>query len=230
MSNKPILFLWDIDGTLITVGGAGERALVHAIKDQFGIDGDLHGIDYAGRTDRVISHMLHDYYKVERTDASQQGFLDSYIFHLEEEMVHTRMRVIDGILDVLNEIESREGFYQGLLTGNLARGARIKLEHFGLWKYFPFGVFSDLALERNDLAGFALGEAKKATGLDFDPENTYVIGDTPHDIICGQSIGAKTVAVSTGRFSVEQLKEYRPDVAFEAWTTPDAFFQSIGVV
>ena len=229
MSHTPTLFLWDIDGTLITVGGAGERALVHAIKDQFGIDGDLNGIDYAGRTDRMISHMLHDFYKVERTETSQQEFLNSYIHHLENEMKYTRMRVIDGILEVLNAIESREDFHQGLLTGNLAKGGRIKLEHFDLWKYFPFGVFSDLALERNDLAGFALSEAKKATGLDFDPERTYVIGDTPHDIICGQSIGAKTVAISTGRFSVEQLNEYRPDYAFETWTTPDAFFQMIGI-
>jgi phosphoglycolate phosphatase len=220
MSAKNILFLWDIDGTLITVGGAGERSLIYAIKDHFGIDGDLKDIDYSGRTDRMISHMLHDYYGVEKTDESQRGFLDSYIFHLEKEMKHTRMRIIDGILEILEAIKAHPLCFQGLLTGNLKKGADIKLLHFNLLHYFPFGGFSDFSVHRNELAAFALEEACKNTGIEFSKENTYVIGDTPHDITCGKAIGAKTIAMATGHFTTDQLKPHQPDVLLDRF--PDA--------
>lgn len=227
MSAKNILFLWDIDGTLITVGGAGERALVHAINDHFGIDGDLKGIDYAGRTDRMISRMLHDYYGIEKTDKSLQGFLDSYLFHLEKEMKHTKMHVVDGITAILDEIKTQPQYSQGLLTGNLKKGAEIKLLHFDLLHYFPFGVFSDFGVNRNELASFALEEAHKATGLPFTPEHTYVIGDTPHDIECGKYINAKTIGVATGRFTTDQLKESQPDFLFEKLPSPQEFMGQI---
>lgn len=227
MKEDNILFLWDIDGTLITVGGAGERALVHAIKDCFGIDGDLAGIDYSGRTDRRISHMLHDYYKIEKTDASLESFLDSYLFHLEQEMKNTRMTVVDGVRAILDEIEANPRLHQGLLTGNLQRGAEIKLGHFGIGGYFKFGAFSNLSMNRNELAGHALDLAEKATGVRFMPEHTYIIGDTPHDIECGKSISAKTVAVAAGRFTAEELKAHHPDYTFEKFGDSLDFLEQV---
>jgi phosphoglycolate phosphatase len=215
MKSQQKLYLWDIDGTLISVGGAGERALVHAIRDRFGIEGDLSAIDYSGRTDRRIAHMLHEHYGIDKTDSSLQGFLDAYIAHLEEEIVNTRMQVLPGILEILDQIENNPLLHQGLLTGNLLRGSEIKLKHFNLWHYFRFGAYSNLSMNRNELAGYALMEAKKATGISFFPENVYVIGDTPHDIECGRTIHAKTVAVATGKYSAEQLRAHNPHFLFE---------------
>jgi phosphoglycolate phosphatase len=215
MRDQHTLFLWDIDGTLISVGGAGERALVHAIKICFGLEGDLSEIDYSGRTDRRICHMLHEHYGVEKTDESLRQFLDAYLARLEVEMQNTRMRILDGVLDILKEIDHNPMLHQGLLTGNLKYGAEIKLRHFDLWDYFPFGAFSNLSVNRNELAGHALREATNATGISFFPENVFVIGDTPHDIECGKVIHAKTVALATGKYSYEQLAKEDPDFVFE---------------
>jgi phosphoglycolate phosphatase-like HAD superfamily hydrolase len=220
MKQQPKLYLWDIDGTLISVGGAGERALIAAIFDCFGIQGNLSGIDYSGRTDRRIAHMLHEHYGIEKTDASLQGFLDSYISHLEAEMQNTRMEVLPGIQNLLESIEKSPELHQGLLTGNLIKGSEIKLKHFNLWRFFRFGAFSNLSINRNELAGFALMEAKKATGISFFPQNVFVIGDTPHDIECGKVINAKTVAVATGRYSMDALRACQPDFLFEDFSNP----------
>lgn len=221
------LFLWDIDGTLITVGGAGERALILAIKDTFGIEGNLDGIEYAGRTDRRICYMLHDFYDVEKTEQSMQSFLDSYLIHLENEIKDTKMTVIDGIRGILDLIETNPYLYQGLLTGNLERGSEIKLQHFGLWDYFQFGAFSNLSMNRNKLAGYALGKAAQATGIRFMPENVYVLGDTPLDIECGKCIHAKTVAVATGKFSAEELSKHNPDYVFDTLGDPHDFIEKL---
>jgi phosphoglycolate phosphatase len=220
MRDQHTLFLWDIDGTLITVGGAGERALVHAIEVCFGIQGDLSGIDYSGRTDRRICMMLHDHYGKEKTEESMQRFLDVYIQQLEVEMKTSRMRVLDGILEILREIDTNPMLHQGLLTGNLAKGAEIKLTHFDLLKFFQFGAFSNLSVNRNELAGHALQEAKKTTGISFFPDHVFVIGDTPHDIECGKTIHAKTVAVATGKYSKDELAKFEPDFIFDRLGDP----------
>ena len=214
------LFMWDIDGTLISVGGAGERALIHATQDVFGIDGTLEGIDYAGRTDRKIAHMLHEYFEIEKTDESLCTFLQSYLDQLEIEMQTTRMHVLPGVIEALDAIENHPNTWQGLLTGNLAKGAEIKLAHYDIWHYFPFGAFSDLSVDRNELAKHAPAVANKHTGIDFEPANIYVIGDTPHDIACGKSISAKTIAVCTGKFTADDLAQYHPDFLFEKLPAP----------
>jgi len=221
MEEQKKLFMWDIDGTLISVGGAGERAMNHAIKEIFGIDGDLNEIDYAGRTDTRIAHMLHEYFEIEKTEASIESFLQSYLSQLEIEMQTTRMYVLPGVIEALEAIEKHPNTWQGLLTGNLAIGAEIKLSHYSIWHYFPFGAFSDLSLDRNEIAKHAPAVAKKHTGIDFDPANIYVIGDTPHDIECGKVISAKTIAVCTGKYNAEDLTQHKPDFLFEELPAPE---------
>lgn len=209
------LFLWDIDGTLISVGGAGERALLGAIRDTFGFEGDLSVISYSGRTDRWITKALHEAYDLELTEGSQQAFLDAYLRHLEIEMKATRMVVLDGVIETLEIIKNNPNFHQGLLTGNLQKGSEIKLKHFNIWHYFPFGAFSNLSVNRNDLAKHALKVSQEATGIQFDPSDVYVIGDTSHDIECGKIIGARTVAIATGKIRKEELSTYKPDFLFD---------------
>ncbi|MEQ9825211.1 MAG: HAD hydrolase-like protein [Puniceicoccaceae bacterium] len=230
MAASPCLFLWDIDGTLISVGGAGERALVHAIRDTFGFEGDLSGIDYAGRTDRTISRMLHEFYGVQHTTESQDRFMQAYLDHLEIEMQHTRMHLLPQVPEILNAIDQHPHCYQGLLTGNLRRGGKIKLDHYGIWHHFPFGGFSDASHLRNELAEAALVEAQRHTGISFEPQRVVVIGDTPHDITCGQHIGARTYAVCTGRFRPEDLAPLQPDFLKSELPGPSQFLSEVFAV
>jgi phosphoglycolate phosphatase-like HAD superfamily hydrolase len=115
----------------------------------------------------------------------------------------------------LKRLKAKPDIVLGLLTGNVKRGARLKLEHYGLWHFFEFGAYSDDHHDRNELGEFALERAREKHGGGFKPCNVDVIGDTPHDIACGKAIGARTIAVATGSYSREQLALHRPDRIFE---------------
>jgi phosphoglycolate phosphatase-like HAD superfamily hydrolase len=104
---------------------------------------------------------------------------------------------------------------QGLLTGNMRRGAQVKLAHHGLWEHFAFGAFADDSEVRNDLGPHALRRAREHHGVEFAAANVWIIGDTPHDIACGKVIGAKTLAVATGGYTLEQLRAHTPTVVLE---------------
>src|SRR5262249_31625141 len=99
-----------------------------------------------------------------------------------------------------------------LLTGNIRRGAQLKLGHYGLWSHFPFGAFGDHHLCRNEVARSALGEIDRHCGQAIVPERIWVIGDTPLDVACARSIGANVVAVATGWHLPEQLAATDPDL------------------
>jgi phosphoglycolate phosphatase-like HAD superfamily hydrolase len=125
-----------------------------------------------------------------------------------------KARVLAGIHDALAAVHEHPEIHQALLTGNLEAGAKLKLSFLEIWHYFEFGAFADDSYDRNELGPFALRRAKEKLGIDFPPERVYIIGDTPHDIACGKAIGAKTIAVATGAFSVEQLAAFGPTHAF----------------
>lgn len=217
------LLLWDIDGTLIDSGGAGERGLKLSLKREFGIDDDLSWLEYFGRTDVWIArHILeHHFGRASSTDI--QRFLDGYLKGLCEEMPNPRAQLLPGIAEIVSHVARQPNLAQGLLTGNLQRGAQIKLGHFALWMPFPFGAFADDAEDRNELGPYALRRAAARHNHHFTPDNVFVIGDTPHDIACGKAIGARTIAVATGRFSLDQLRSHGPTAALQDCTDTTAF-------
>jgi phosphoglycolate phosphatase-like HAD superfamily hydrolase len=104
-------------------------------------------------------------------------------------------------------IDRREDVFLGLLTGNFEAGARIKLEHFDLWRYFPCGAFGDDAADRNELVPFAIERARRCGLPELDPGSILVVGDTPHDVACARAVGATPVGVATGGFTADQLRE-----------------------
>jgi phosphoglycolate phosphatase-like HAD superfamily hydrolase len=117
--------------------------------------------------------------------------------------------------------------FLGLLTGNFQAGARIKLEHFDLWRYFRCGAFGDDAADRNALVPFAVGRAREC-GLDhIDPADILVVGDTPHDVACALAVGAVPVAVATGGFTSAQLRESGADTVFESLADTADFLKLI---
>ncbi len=220
----PILVLWDIDGTLIHSGGAGERALVRATRLAEDADLDLRQIDWAGRTDRHIAEMILEHLGRPVTLEAANAIVEAYLDSLRDEIGARQGTILPGIAAILEYIDRSHRFAQGLLTGNVARGAETKLAHFDLWRYFPFGAFADDAIHRKDLGPHALRKATAHHGTRFSPDRTFVIGDTPHDITCGKAIGAHTLAVATGKFTEDALREHQPTAVFTDLADTDAFF------
>ena len=217
------LLLWDIDGTLIDSGGAGERGLKLALKREFGLDDNLAWLDYFGRTDVWIARTILEHHFSQTTSDTIRRFLEGYLKALPEEMHNPRARILPGIAEIVAKMTRQPDVAQGLLTGNLQRGAQIKLGHLGLWTHFPFGAFADDAEDRNKLGPHALRRAATHHGHKFAPERVFVIGDTPHDIACGKTIGARTLAVATGRYSLEQLRSHGPTAALADFSDTQAF-------
>ena len=208
------LLLFDIDGTLLTTGGCGERALRLAVRDAFGVEDDLREIEIAGRTDTGIARQLLRKYGRAETDAEITALLGNYLRHLPTLLPQAQGRLLPGVQTLLPMLSQRTDVVLALLTGNLERGAEHKLSHYGVWKYFQFGAFADDHHERDRLGPFALARARER-GHTFDLSRTFVIGDTPHDISCARAIGARAVAVATGVFRAENLAPHTPDVLLD---------------
>ncbi len=208
------LLLFDIDGTLMTSGGAGERALRRGFLARFGIDDDLKHVEIAGRTDSGIARQMLAAHRLPETPENLTAFYDGYLHFLREELPASPGRLLPGILPLLEALKSQPGIVLGLLTGNLVRGAELKLTYYGVWHYFAFGAYADDHHDRNQLGHFARQRAREKFGIEFLPEHIFVLGDTPHDITCARAIGAKAVAIATGKFSVEELKPLGPDFLF----------------
>lgn len=209
------LLLFDIDGTLLTSGGAGERALILGFKDRFGIDDDFKTIDIAGRTDSGIAQQVFRKHGIAQTAENVAAFFDGYLHRLAMLLPTTPGRLLPGILTLLEALKERDDVVVGLLTGNLARGAELKLTHYGVWHYFEFGAFADDHHDRNELGRFACARALEKSGREFPAEQIYILGDTPHDIACARAIGAHAIAVATGGFTREQLLQAAPDHLFD---------------
>lgn len=218
---KRRLLLWDIDGTLISTGAAGHRAIEMATAQRFGGTGDLDGVEIAGRTDTGIAHQILAKYGEPITEENMRTFLDLYLELLAQELPRSRGHVLPGVLELLQRADSRPDTVLGLLTGNLRRGAQLKLEHYQLWTFFAFGAFADDHHDRNELGSFALTRAQEGTGEKFPPSQVDVIGDTGHDIACGKAFGARTIAIATGSWPGERLAEYAPDFLFDDLSNVD---------
>ena len=229
MNTMRKLVLFDIDGTLVLTGGAGIRAMNRACEELVGHPQALAGIPVAGRTNRIIltdvvaraGHAL--------DDGLLERLRDRYLSHLREEIERPGRTqsfeslgarggvkaVMPGIRELLEVLEPRDDVFLGLLTGNFQAGARIKLEHFDLWRYFRCGAYGDDAADRNELVPFALERARRCGLPGSRTEHILVVGDTPHDVACARAVGATPVGVATGGFTVDQLRDSGADIVFQ---------------
>lgn len=212
--NKKLL-LFDIDGTLITSGGAGERALRLGFQDRFGIDDDLSTVEIAGRTDSGIARQMLTAHGLPHMPENFAAFFDGYLHHLALELPKRQGTLLPGMLPLLEALRKREDVSLALLTGNLERGAKLKLTHYGVWHYFEFGAYADDHHDRNALGPFAQSRAREKHGIDIPPERIFVLGDTPHDVACARAIGARAVALATGKYTSAELAASKPDFLFE---------------
>jgi len=207
------LLLWDIDGTLIVSGGASVRALRLALQRTFGVDGPLDDIDFGGRTDPWIVRQVFRKFALPEDPDNVARYLDTYFTLLPAELANPQARVLPGVREILSAVRAHGLIAQGLLTGNMRRGAQLKLEHHGIWPFFEFGAFADDSEHRNELGPHAVRRALERHGVNFAADDVWIIGDTPHDIACGKAIGARTLAVATGGSSLEVLRTHAPTAA-----------------
>jgi phosphoglycolate phosphatase len=208
------VLLFDIDGTLVHAGGAGRRALEAAMEEHLGgavrpREAWLSGMKLDGMTDRLIVReaMLAVGHPFEA--ALCDRILDTYAAHLEREIRGPGYEILPGVLALLEAL-SRRSTVVGLCTGNILRGARIKLGHGGLDRYFGFckGAVYGFAADgeaREDIVAAALRRASDRLGVALSPREALVIGDTPRDVAGAHAAGCPALAVATGRFGVDAL-------------------------
>lgn len=214
--------LFDIDGTLIHSGGAGQAAIEDALASEFGIEAPTSGISTAGRTDRAITHDIAEFHGLGTDAATLARFAAAYLSHLPGRLREREGTVLPGILEILNALSRRSDVVLGLLTGNLLQGARLKLEYYGIHEYFEFGGYGDVHHDRSDVARAALAAAETHLAAPPTLSKTWVIGDTAADVICGRAIGGRVVGVATGVVPRSELEAAEPDHLFEDFSNPSA--------
>jgi phosphoglycolate phosphatase len=194
--------------------------MTRAFEALFGIADAFATIQMPGRTDSWLLATALDTQGIPRADPRVARFRDVYAGHLARELdrpppAGARQGVLPGVRPLLEALVERRSEYIGLLTGNYKVTARMKLEHFDLWRYFGGGAFGDWAPDRNALLAEALRHVAEAGGPASAPASTVVIGDTPLDVAVARHGGAKSIAVATGSHRVPDLRATGADVVFE---------------
>ena len=222
------VLLWDIDGTLLTTGRAGIFALEDAASEVVGKRVELADLKTAGLTDRQIAANILQLYGISPDLAKIEQLLQLYGEYLPASLPRRQGGVLQGVREILDQLHLRTDAISFLLTGNIAAGARAKLAYYGLDSYFIGGAFSDETGDRSQIARNAKAMAEKQVGT-IPPEKLYVIGDTPHDIHCGQAIAARVVAVASGSYSVEALEKHQPWWTISCLPEPSIFLEKLGL-
>jgi len=213
------LVLFDIDGTIMITNGAGRRAVHRALLEVFGTIGTSdHRFD--GKTDpQIVRELMRIAGHGEETiDARMERMLDRYVTYLHEELARPehRARVFPGVQELIEALDARRDALLGLLTGNLAAGARAKLHAAGIDPdRFRVGAFGSDHELRGELPAIAQRRARDAFGVDIPGHDVIVIGDTPADVACGRAIGARAIGVATGHYGVDVLSSHGAAAVFE---------------
>ena len=217
-----IVLFWDIDGTLLTTGRAGMFAWEDSLRELIEGEFDLSNFRTAGMTDYQIARRTLDLVGADTNPATVERFLRRYEELLPASLPRRQGRVLDNVREILEHLRhQRPDVRSYLLTGNTRAGARAKLTYYGLSEFFPDGAFAEDLGERSTIAARALELAKRAGPV--GDETIFVIGDTPHDIECAKAIGAKTIAVATGGYSVDELRPHNPWRLFDVLPPPAEF-------
>jgi phosphoglycolate phosphatase len=225
------LVLFDIDGTLLTAGGAGGRALGNALVEVFGETGPIGAYSMAGRTDpQIVRELMGAVGRpVEAIEPHLPVLWDAYLRNLREEIGRAKVRALPGVPALLERVEAGgDPVVLGLLTGNVAEGARLKVDAAGLgFDRFRVGAYGSDHWHRPELPAVAARRARSLTGVEYAGKEIVIIGDTPFDIACGEHLGVRTIAVATGGHPAEELAACGPDFSFGDLADTEAVWRAI---
>jgi phosphoglycolate phosphatase-like HAD superfamily hydrolase len=222
------LILFDIDGTLIDSGEAGSRALDIAFRELFSIQNAFDGVSMAGKTDIQIVKEGISKYGLPSNNGIVPKIIDGYLKHLSIEINNDLKHLKPGIMEAIHAIKKNNGnFALGLLTGNIEKGARIKLEPFGLNSHFQSGAFGSDHEDRNSLLPIAVERFITITGREIGFKDCIIIGDTPRDVYCAKPYGAKCIAVATGPYASQALQEAGADIVMQDLSDTRTFMSAI---
>jgi phosphoglycolate phosphatase-like HAD superfamily hydrolase len=225
------LVLFDIDGTVLLSDGAGKRAVLRAMKEVYGTTGP-EGHRFDGKTDPQIVRELQrlEGHPDDHIDAHLHRAIGRYVELLGEELdrAGSRAYTLPGIRELLDAIEARDDAMLGLLTGNVVEGARAKLSAVGINPdRFVVGAYGSDHEIRAQLPAIARQRVLEAHGHEFIGHDIVIIGDTPSDIQCGQSLGVRAIGVATGHYSVADLMECGAYAAFDDLSDTDGVIEAI---
>lgn len=205
------VYLFDVDGTLVSAGGAGRRAFERAVADRCGaVGGALNGLRLDGMTDRLIVREALRAIGLPFEEAFCDALLERYVEHLATEIHGPGYAVLPGVVDALEALRARDALV-ALCTGNVVAGARLKLARGGLDRYFDWSAgavcgFAADGEERERVVEAALLRASQRLGRPVRPAEALVIGDTPRDVAAAHALGVPVLAVATGRYAEEELR------------------------
>lgn len=223
MQDKLILF--DIDGTLLSVDHQRMRTLIHGLLERLElVEVEHHRIPFAGRTDRAI---FSDLMGSSATDLARfEEVRQAYLKELDENLHPSWVQVHDGVEETIQWCTENSIPY-GLLTGNFEQAAFMKLRQAGLDAHFHFGAFGCEHTDRNALPAIAHKKAEFSYNRTFSQKDIIIIGDTPNDVLCARHYQARSVAVTTGPYSAEQLKESNPDHVISTMENPHSWLHDL---
>jgi phosphoglycolate phosphatase len=212
---------WDIDGTLLTTARAGIFAWEEAADEVLGGAHDFSQLKTAGLTDFEIAVLIAG---EERRDKAVP-LLRAYEAAVPAHLGRRRGHVLPNVRENLEVLAARDDIVSMLLTGNVEGGARAKLAHYGLLKFFEEtgGAFCVEGADRPSIARRALELAARNGGQAPDVDRMVVIGDTPQDVSCGKAIGARTLAVATGGYTFDDLRAANADMTLQLLPPPGDF-------
>ena len=226
------LVLFDIDGTILLTSGAGRRAIVTAIAEEVGSSEAMGSVRFDGKTDpQIVAELLaaaghHEAPSPDRVESICRRYVELLATELERPTTQTSL--MPGIPGLLDRLEQEEGVVLGLLTGNVARGAELKLRSAGIEpERFRVGAYGSDAAHRPELPPIAAKRAARFFGREPTGQEVVIIGDTPADIACGSCIDARAVAVATGGYSVADLAACGPHAVFEDLSDTESVLASI---
>lgn len=223
---KPTVLLFDVDGTLVTTCGAGRRAIERTFELRHGTK-DVLTFSFGGMTDKAIVRgallaLGRSFATEEDVEREMDATLAFYLEVLVEEVARTRIRIHAGMERALDMADARQEVALGLGTGNIRKGAEIKLGCVGIYNRFGFGGFGDDSIDRPTLLMAGVRRGAEKLGVPVEDCHIVVIGDTPKDIAAAKAIGANSIAVATGMHDVAELKQCDPTAVFENLADPRA--------
>jgi len=223
------IVLFDIDGTLVDMRGAGRKSFVHALNTVFGWDDEIEYIDFAGNTDLNVLLQVAERHGVSLSEEEQKKFFRQMPVELEKTVKEADLVVYPGVPELLHALSERKDVVLGLVTGNVAASARLKLQQFDLHNHFVLGAFGDDHADRVEIARLALRRVENKMKEDQHVRACFLVGDTPFDILAAKSIAAKAIAVATGTFDIETLQKAGPDHVLTNLSDTQAVLRILGL-